>query len=271
MCPIRDSSNSWRWWPVAEVGQRVVLIGGSVQHSLSVAFQNAGFRAAGIDCRYVPLDVSPDQLATRIDEMRRNEAVLGGNVTIPHKEAVIPLLDEVDANVQKIGAVNTITRSGARLRGSNTDGRGFMGALTELGYDPANRTAVIIGAGGAARAVVAVLNPLVDRLWVVNRTIERAHRLCADLGVQRGGARSLADLDRVLPDQALVVNATPTDVALPPAKSVFFFDLRSRSSITGRLMLLHQGLAAFELWIGRPAPAEAMRQALVKAGKGVTA
>ncbi len=256
---------------MAEARQRVVLIGGSVQHSLSVAFQNAGFRAAAIDCRYEPRDVSSDQLATCIEEMRLNEGVLGGNVTIPHKEAVIPLLDEVDAHAQKIGAVNTISRSGARLRGSNTDGQGFMGALAELGYDPAKKTAVIIGAGGAARAVVAVLNPLVDRLWVVNRTVERAERLCADLGVQRGGALRPAELDRVLRDQALVVNATPTDVTLPPARSLFFFDLRSRSSSTGRLMLLHQGLAAFEIWTGQPAPAEAMRQALTKAAAGATA
>ncbi len=253
-----------------DVQQRVVLIGGSVRHSLSVAFQNAGFRAAAIDCRYEPHDVSSDRLATFIEQLRNDEGVLGANVTIPHKEAVIPLLDAVDDQARAIGAVNTISRSGQRLQGSNTDGIGFLGALAELGYDPAKKIAVIIGAGGAARAVVTVLEPLVDRLWVVNRTVERAERLCAELGVRRGGAIPLAELDRVLRDQALVVNATPTDITLSPERSLFFFDLRSRQSQTGRLMLLHQGLAAFEVWTGRRAPAEAMRQALTKAAAGLT-
>jgi len=250
--------------------QRVVLIGGSVQHSLSVAFQNAGFRAAGIDCRYEPHDVSSDQLAAFINQLRLEEGILGANVTIPHKEAVIPLLDVVDDQARAIGAVNTIRRSDQRLRGSNTDGLGFLGALAELGYDPAKKTAIIIGAGGAARAVVAALKPLVEQLWVLNRTVQRAEQLCADLGVRRGGARPLAELDRVLRDRSLVVNATPTDIALPPRTSSFFFDLRSRQSQTGRLMLLHQGFAAFEVWTGQRAPAEAMRQALTNAAAGLT-
>ncbi|MDQ6885113.1 MAG: shikimate dehydrogenase [Candidatus Dormibacteraeota bacterium] len=256
---------------MADPRQRVVLIGGSVQQSLSAALQNAGFRAAAIDCRYEPHDVSSDRLAAFIDQLRGNEGILGANVTIPHKEAVIPLVDEVDAPARAIGAVNTISRSGQRLLGSNTDGQGFLGALAEIGYDPAGKTAVIIGAGGAARAVVTVLKPLVDRLWVVNRTVERAERLCAELGVQEGGAAPLAQLDRLLKGQVLVVNATPTDVTLPPENASFLFDLRSRSSITGRLMLLYQGMAAFEIWTGRRAPMEAMRQALMKAANGVTA
>jgi shikimate 5-dehydrogenase len=118
--------------------------------------------------------------------------------------------------------------------------------------------------------VVSVLQPKADRLWVVNRNLERAEQLCADLGVTRGGALPVTDLDRHLGTAELVVNATPVDVAIPASASGsrLYFDLRSSQSQTGRLMLLHQGLAAFEIWTGGPGPAAAMRAALTRAAEG---
>ncbi|MEO6797392.1 MAG: shikimate dehydrogenase [Candidatus Dormibacter sp.] len=256
---------------MTEGQRRVVLIGASVRQSLSTALQNAGFQAAGLDCRYEPIDLSPDQLASFVTSMRGDPTILGANVTIPHKEAIMPLLDQVDPSARTIGAVNTISRDGARLVGSNTDAAGFAAALAELGYDPAGRTAVVIGAGGAARAVVSVLQPKADRLWVVNRNLARAERLCADLEVARGGAVPFTDLDRIVGTAELIVNATPADITGPASPSRLYFDLRSRQSQTGRLMLLHQGLIAFEIWTGDPPPAAAMRATLARAAEGATA
>ena len=177
---------------------RVLLLGASVQQSFSVAFQNAGLSAAGLDWRYEAVDVAPGRLASVIAEMRHDPSTVGANVTIPHKEAVLPLLDMVDANARLIGAVNTISREGGRLLGSNTDGAGFIAALTELGFDPAGKTAVIVGAGGAARAVAAALAAHAGLLWVVNRTRARAEQLCHDLAIDGGGALAWDDLDRVM-------------------------------------------------------------------------
>ena len=256
-----------------ETKPRVLLLGASVQQSFSVAFQNAGFLAAGLDWRYEAADVAPGRLESVIAEMRQDPGIVGANVTVPHKEAVFPLLDMVDANARLIGAVNTISRAGDRLLGSNTDGAGFMAALRELGFDPAKKTAVIVGAGGAARAVVAALKAHAGLLWVVNRSLARAEQLCRDLAVDRGGALARADLDRVIGTASLLVNATPADIGIDrlPAGSTIYFDLRSRRSSSGRLMLLHQGLASFEIWTGRPAPAAAMRAALALAAQGAAA
>jgi shikimate dehydrogenase len=258
---------------MAEGTRRVLLIGSSVRHSLSAAFQNAGFQAAGLDIRYQPIDVEEDSLPQLIENIRRDPGVLGANVTIPHKQAVLSLLDELDPGARDIGAVNTISRAGSGLKGWNTDGQGFSAALGELGFEASGKVAVVVGAGGAARAVVASLLNRADRVYVVNRTLRRAEELCRELGLERGGAASLAELDQVVYKAALVVNATPAD--LSGAESIvaprLYFDLRSRKSNSGRLMLLHQGLAAFEIWTGQPAPAEVMRAALLRAAQEAVA
>ena len=258
---------------MAEGSRRVLLIGSCVSHSLSAAFQNAGFEAAGLDCHYQPIDVEENALPRLIEDIRRDRGVLGANVTIPHKQAVLPLLDELDAGASRIGAVNTISRVAAGLKGWNTDGQGFEAALAELGFEVSGKVAAVVGAGGAARAVVASLLRRADRIHVLNRTLPRAQELCRELGVERGGALSLAEVERIVSDASLVVNATPADLA--GAASIvaprLYFDLRSRKSNPGRLMLLHQGLAAFQIWTGRPAPAGVMRAALVRAAQEAVA
>jgi len=258
---------------MAEGSRRVLLIGSAVGQSLSAAFQNAGFQAAGIDCRYQPIDVEANSLPRLIDDIRRDRGVLGANVTIPHKQAVLPLLDEIDPGANRIGAVNTISRVDSGLKGWNTDGQGFEAALEELRFEVSGKVAAVVGAGGAARAVVASLLHRADRIYVVNRSLRRAEELCRELGVERGGPASFAELARVASIASLVVNATPAD--LPFAASIvsprLYFDLRSRKSNSGRLMLLHQGLAAFEIWTGRPAPAAVMRAALKRAAEAAVA
>ena len=250
----------------------VLLLGYPISRSLSPAIQNAAFTALGIDCRYVLREIDRAGLAGAVGELRADDRILGANVTIPHKEAVIPLLDDLDPLARKVGAVNTISRQGARLKGWNTDVVGFQRALNEQFPSPARgggqgggfQRVAIIGAGGAARAVAAALQPTADQLWVIARSLAQARRLCTDLGIERGGPVDLSQLRGTLTMADLVVNATPSD--LPPADLLQpnqrLFDLRSRRSADGRAMLLHQGAASFEIWTGRHAPLDVMRAAL---------
>jgi shikimate dehydrogenase len=239
--------------------------------------QNAAFEALGIDCRYVLREVSRTDLAGAIAELRGDQRILGANVTIPHKESVIAFLDDLDPLAARVGAVNTISRQGARLKGWNTDVIGFQRALAEMenpgspsplrgeGRGGGLRVA-LIGAGGAARAVAAALQPTAE-VWVIARNLEQARRLCQDLQIVRGGPVEIDQMQQTVAKAQLVVNATPAD--LPPASWLRpdqrLFDLRSRRSAEGRAMLLHQGAASFEIWTGRKAPIDVMRAALERA------
>jgi len=252
----------------------VLLLGNPVARSLSPVIQNAAFAALGIDCHYEVREVDDRSLASVVAKLRTDEHIIGANVTIPHKEAVIPLLDELDPLARKVGAVNTISRDGSRLKGWNTDVVGFLRALAEVdtsnspsasgGGQGGGYRVAIIGAGGAARAVAAALQPTAGEIWIIARNLEQARRLCTDLGIDRGGPVDLTKLRETIARVELVVNATPAD--LPPAAWLKpdqrTFDLRSRRSVEGRAMLLHQGAASFEIWTGRQAPVEVMRAAL---------
>src|SRR5439155_4633899 len=270
----------------------VLLLGDPVAQSLSPALQDAAFTTLGIDCRYLARQVLPEQLASVIDEIRADDRILGANVTIPHKESVVHLLDDLDDTAARIGAVNTISRRGSLLKGWNTDVEGFQRALAEQSPSPllgegrgkspsplvgegrggGYRSAAIIGAGGAARAVAAALQP-VSELWVIARNLAQAKRLCRDLEIERGGPIAMERMQATIESAELVINATPAD--LPPASWLRpgqrLFDLRSRRSPDGRAMLLHQGAAAFEIWTGRSAPIEVMRAALERAAEAVHA
>src|SRR2546428_11961074 len=138
---------------------RVLLLGDPVAHSLSPAMHNAAFRALGIDAVYEARRVTSAELGATVQELHR-EPYLGANVTIPHKEAVLGLVDEYSELVARIGAANTLVRQGGRVPAENTDGPGFRIALAESGVDPRGRRALILGAGGAARAVASVLTEL---------------------------------------------------------------------------------------------------------------
>ena len=261
----------------------VRLLGDPVSRSLSPGMQNAAFATLGIDCHYLPKEVNPAGLAGAIAELRANERILGANVTIPHKESVIAYLDDLDPLAVRIGAVNTISRQGLRLKGWNTDLEGFRRALTEEpGKSPSPRVGegrgggyrrvAIIGAGGAARAVAAALQPAAE-VWVIARNLEQARRLCRALRIERGGPADMNQMRETIARADLVVNATPAD--LPPASWLRpdqrLFDVRSRRSVEGRSMLLYQGAASFEIWTGRPAPVEVMRTALERAAEEVRA
>ncbi|MEI6271242.1 MAG: shikimate dehydrogenase, partial [Chloroflexota bacterium] len=163
------------------MSKRIVLLGHPVAHSLSPAFQQAAFDHIGLPVRYELMDVAPKELAAAIAALRADADVIGANVTIPHKETIGALLDSVTEETTTIGAVNTITRAGSRLVGRNTDVAGLRGALDAL-LDGRRtpRAALILGAGGAARAAVAALvGAAVGQISITNRHLCRAEQVAA--------------------------------------------------------------------------------------------
>ena len=261
----------------------VGLIGWPVEHSRSPLMHNAAFAARGLDWEYVLLPTPPDQLRAILDRIRRGE-LAGANVTIPHKSAVMPLLDEIDSVAQAVGAVNTIVVRDGRLIGRNTDVIGFTRALSEMNVDVGGKPCAVLGAGGAARAVVHALGELGGHVTIYARDVAKARALIGP----DGHARSLNDLARLERETTLVVNATPVgmaphadaspwpdDVRLPASALAFdliynprrtcWMDQAERCgarSINGLAMLLYQGAAAFEMWTGQAAPIDVMRAAL---------
>lgn len=274
--------------------KRVVLIGHPVAHSLSGAMHQAAFDALGIDARYELWDRPPIGLAEAIETLRSDE-FLGANVTIPHKERVVPMVDRLTEEAQVTGAVNTITKEGRRLIGHNTDVPGFKVALDRLvGRQKMPRQAVVLGAGGGARAVVyGLITAGFQRVVVFNRHLHRAEALV------RHFARSAAHMElRAMPwhesiieaelaKTKVLVNATsvglgnedesPIPGELIPPDLLVLDLIYSRTKLLrdaeaagctvmdGELMLLHQGAAAFSLWTGREAPLEIMAAALREA------
>ncbi len=276
--------------------KRVVLIGHPVAHSLSGAMQQAAFDKLGIDARYELWDRAPIELADAIGELRTDE-FLGANVTIPHKERVVPMVDRLTEEAHATGAVNTITREGKRLVGHNTDVPGFKVALDHLvGKQKMPRMAVVLGAGGGARAVVyGLITEGFQRIIVFNRHLHRAE------GLVKHFARSAAHMElRAMPwhesiieaelaKTKILVNATSiglvSDESPIPAEALhddlLVLDLiyaRTRllrdaaaagaTVADGELMLLHQGAAAFTLWTGQKAPLDLMQEQLAAARAG---
>ncbi len=274
---------------------RVVLIGHPVAHSLSGGMQQAAFDAEGLDIRYELWDRVPLALPETIAELRGDDFV-GANVTIPHKEKAVPLVDKVTDDAHATGAVNTITKDGKKLIGHNTDVAGFNAALDALvGRQKMPRHAVVLGAGGGARAVVHSLIRLgFQRVTVFNRHLHRAEALTKFF------ARSAAHMDlRAMPWHESVIEAelsktkvlvNATAVGLRPGETpipaelippdLLVLDLIYNPNPTrlmtdaqaagctvlgGEIMLLHQGAAAFELWTGRKAPLDLMREKLDEA------
>lgn len=187
------------------MSRRVGIVGHPVGHSLSPVFQAAAFRHSGIDATYDAWDTPPEALSGRVRSLRAPD-VLGANVTIPHKEAVLTLLDTLDPGAAAIGAVNTIVNIAGRLSGANTDGPGFIAALREeAGFDPAGKRVLLVGAGGAARAIAwALAGSGVEALAIANRTADRAAALVAHIG----GPAALAPLAGPGGGYDCIVNST---------------------------------------------------------------
>ncbi|MDE2059122.1 MAG: shikimate dehydrogenase [candidate division NC10 bacterium] len=272
-----------------------VLFGDPVAHSLSPVMQNAALQAAGIDGLYIPWRVKSVGLPIAFESLRAMDNFGGANVTIPHKEQAFALVDTLTPEAAAVGAVNSVVARDGRLLGANTDGPGFLRSLhEEAGFLPRGKPAVILGAGGAARAVAWSLAEAGAELVVVNRTVERAQSLAEFVHQAIGTPVIGLGLDdprtpaRVR-NCALVVNTTsvglipsdppPIDPSLlQPGALVYDLIYRPRETallreakrrgcqvLGGLGMLLYQGALAFELWTGQKPSEEAMRHALVAA------
>ena len=275
------------------MSKRVVLIGHPVAHSLSGAMQQAAFDALGIDAKYELWDRAPIALPDAIAEVRGDD-FLGVNITIPHKERVVPLIDKLTEEAQATGAVNTLTREGKRLVGHNTDVPGFAAALDKLvGRQKMPRQAVVLGAGGGSRAVVyGLIRGGFQRVIVFNRHLHRAEGLVKFFGRSAAhmelkampwhesiieselartkvliNATSIGLADDVSPIPGEVITGDLLVLDLIYKRTRMLRDAESAGAVAqdGETMLLHQGAAAFTLWTGQPAPLEVMGQALSEA------
>lgn len=276
--------------------KHIALIGYSLKHSISPLFQQAALDFYDLDVEYEVWETNPTQLAAAVGELRypRN---LGANVTIPFKEEVLNFIDELDVVADDIGAANTIVKEDTALVGYNTDAPGFLRALREDGkFDPLGKGAMILGAGGAARAVChALLAAGVSVLTLVNRSPDRAGELvealrdkaankglrvhievadwgrpvvnaplrgadlivnCTSLGMKHSGQEKQSPLT----SEQIPAHALVCDLVYNPAQTPFLREAEAAGARTlgGLPMLVYQGAAAFEFWTGKEAPLDVM-------------
>jgi shikimate dehydrogenase len=269
------------------------LIGDPIEHTMSPVMHNTAYKKLGLDYIYIPFRVRPEQLAQAVEGLRALN-VRGFNVTIPHKVAIIPLLDGLDPLAEKIGAVNTVVNNDGTLRGFNTDAEGFLRALLEHGMKPKGKKVVVLGAGGASRAITYILAEKGAHLTILNRQqeldwAEDIARLIREDHRQEVKVLELGHLTEALADADLLVNTT--SVGMSPAvedspapaelldKVPVVFDivynpiitrllreaaLAGAKTIGGLDMLAWQGALAFEMWTGQTAPIDLMRGEAVK-------
>jgi shikimate dehydrogenase len=264
----------------------LALIGHPVGHSLSPAMHNASFLADDLDYVYVCLDVEPDELPTAVRGLK-SLRLRGFNVTMPHKRAMIPLLDELDEQARVSSAVNTVVIEASGLRGFNTDGGGMVMACREAGMELSGKSILLLGAGGTAAAIAVAFGKAgIGELHIANRNVERAARLRDKL--HGTGIRGLAIRPlNALPDAEIVINTTPLgmmegdpmpvppdyvqqgrafcDAVYRPGTQTPLVQLareRNVPVVAGDRMLLYQGVLAQKLWTGREPNIKAMDQAI---------
>ncbi|MEL7566382.1 MAG: shikimate dehydrogenase, partial [Dehalobacterium sp.] len=271
------------------------IFGHPISHSLSPKMQNAAIRAAGLEKKYVyvPFDVFPEGVASAVKSLRILGA-RGVNVTIPHKEEVIPYLDELDTQAQAVQAVNVIVNENKRLVGYNTDGIGFIRSLKDdAGIDPKEKKVLVLGAGGAAKSVSAALAAAGAKdLVIVNRTITRAQSIVEIVRGFGGKAQAfdfsseglkgeIADAHIIInttsvglypPDQSLLTDYMDclhkgqliSDIIYHPRETLLLKQAKMRGchTLSGAGMLVYQGAEAFRLWTGVEAPVDEMRKVL---------
>ncbi len=272
------------------------LIGNPVEHSVSPAMHNAAFAALGLDYAYIPFRVEKEALAAAVSAVKALN-MRGLNVTIPHKVAVMPLLNELEPLAQKIGAVNTIINNGGRLKGCNTDAAGFLKALLDKGVESHGRKAVVVGAGGASRSISFTLAERGAEIVILNRRQEMAWAVelaAAISGCFKQEVKALelkdANLAAALDSADILINATSVgmsphdnrsvvpaemlkaelvvfDAVYNPMKTKLLAEAEAAGALTvsGIDMLVGQGALAFELWTGVEAPLDVMKARILEA------
>lgn len=256
---------------------RLGIIGYPVSHSLSPVIQEAALEALGIAGSYQVLSVPPEGLAAAFHRVRQR--FRGVNVTIPHKIAALDFMDMLSPEAQSIGALNTVVNEKGFLTGYNTDAAGFVWAWRQAGIELAGEKVLVLGAGGAARAVAYAVHQAGGQLWVANRNRERGLELARSfLGqvvplTQAPQAEIIVNATSVgmtdpetspLPEEYFPDQGAVMDLVYRPLETKFLKLARKKGILTinGLAMLIGQGAAAFELWTGQEAPVAAMSAAL---------
>jgi shikimate dehydrogenase len=270
------------------------VFGRPIGHSVSPAMHNAALNELGLDYVYVAFDVDPAWLERAVQAVRAL-GMAGVNVTIPHKEEVIRFLDEVSPEARLVGSVNTISNVNGRLRGDSTDGAGFLQAFEEIGAEVREKRAVLLGAGGSARAVLYALLAKGASVTIVNRTMERGEKLAAEFDdVSPGNARAVMlspdSLKKAVQDADLLVNCTSVgmwprveespcpeeflhsgllvyDLVYNPLRTKLIRDAEKAgaATISGLKMLVFQGAVSFKIWTGYDPPIGIMENAALDA------
>lgn len=266
------------------------VIGYPVKHSLSPAMQNAAFHALKLNWVYLAFEVPPERLREAVSGMK-GLGIRGLNATIPHKEALLPVLDDLTEAARRIGAVNTLFWDEDRLVGDNTDAEGFLCALRGAGFEPQDAKVLVVGAGGSARAIVYALKQAGAGVHLCNRSLDRAKQLGDTFGIDSVYPLEPERLRSILPAVDLVVNCTSlgmepdigslpsiplealpsrawvNDLVYRPLSTRFlqYAESLGLNVLGGLDMLLYQGAAAFTRWTGEAAPLDTMRHALVSA------
>ena len=261
------------------------IYGSPIAHSLSPVIFNATFERLSLNRTYVPFDVSKENMKRAIEAARTLEFD-GFNVTMPHKIAIVEMLDGLDMNAKKSGSVNTVVRTESGLVGYNTDGEGAVRAMRSYGFEPSNKRILVLGAGGAAHALVHRFSTENNTIKILNRTLDKAQEL--EENATRPARISYEQLtknslEKSLQDTDLLVNATPirtstlvSQLKIPLNRvkdSAWIFDLAydkpsepipaGRGTISPLEMLVHQAALSYEIWHNEPAPFPLMRSSLV--------
>jgi shikimate dehydrogenase len=256
------------------------ILGNPLSHSYSPAMHNAGIESLGLDLAYLPFQVAEADLGPLLNALKA-VGFLGVNVTMPHKRAVLPFLDEVSEISRKMGVVNTIVNRGGKLFGTTTDPEGFLRGYTEAGHSFDGQSVLILGNGGSARTIAFALMLMTKHAGVTMaaRDMEKSGILAKEIHDKTGGVVTVVPLDAVGGEtgrHGIVVNTTPLgmhpdlaasplrpewlhpgqtvyDIINNPAETALMRDARARGcAVVGGLgMLVHQGLASFELWTGK--------------------
>jgi shikimate dehydrogenase len=270
----------------------VGVIGDPIEHSLSPRMHNAAFEYLRLDYVYLPFRVLEKDLKNAVKGAKAFN-LKGFNVTIPHKVSIIKYLDEIDLTARRIGAVNTVVNEEGQLLGYNTDGLGALEALREEGVDPKGKKILVIGAGGASRAITFQLANVCSKLVILNRTRIRAVRLARELAILgsevEGRGLTLKSLERCLNDSDILINTSSVgmypnvngspvpkefirkdlvvfDIVYNPLETSLLRYARSvgAKSVNGVGMLVNQGAIGFKMWTGYEAPRNVMRKAVIE-------
>lgn len=263
---------------------RLAVLGHPVAHSRSPAMHTAALAALGLagEWSYEAIDLAPDEFEPRVRRMA-GEGFAGANVTVPHKGAALSLADSLSETAREIGAANTLSFEAGEVRADNTDAQGFLDALPER---PSGRRALVLGAGGAARAVVWALAREGAEVTVWNRTALRAEHLCQELGGAPAGEPDSATFELIVNTTAAGLRGEDPLAELPldpagfgagqtivdlvygdrPSHLLVAAEAAGAAVLDGIEVLVRQGALSLEIWTGRPAPLETMRCAALERG-----